>query len=308
MKTPLALLLSDIHLSKNIPVARSAESDWLKVIRRQWKLINETAKKYNVPIVIAGDIFDKWNSSPEIINLAIELFANHKIYAVPGQHDLPNHKYDQLHRSAYGVLVNANIITDLTPETSFPISKELTLYGFPWGHTPHPNHPIRKTIHLAVVHQYLWTPETGYLGAPKEVKLTTNTTKMFEGYDAVVVGDNHQHFHYKHIFNCGGFIPRRSDEHQAHTPCFGILWSTREITKHLLPTEEDKWISTIDKKETSLSLKEQKDLTSFVKMLENLGGEKLEFESTIQLYLEKNQIDNRVKELVLEVLSEDGST
>ena len=321
MKKPLAILLSDLHLSQNAPVARSAEPNWFDVIRRQWRPVNKTARKYNIPLVIAGDIFDRWNASPEVINLAIELFDAHTIYAVPGQHDLPNHCLDQIHRSAYGVLADANIIENVQPSPLYPsctridnLSKyKIYMHGFPWGHEPHPINPTKfaddpnlrseNPIHIAVVHKYIWTQGTGYTGAPEETKLTDNTVNKFAGYDAVVVGDNHQHFHHKHIFNSGSFIPRHSNEQYSHTPCYGILWSDRRITKHLLPTEEDKWISTFDIKEIS-----EVKHTEFVRMLENLGGEQLEFTSTLKLYLDKQKVTGRVKEIVMEVLEEDGTT
>lgn len=309
----IAVLLSDMHLSQTAPVARSAEPNWFDTIRRQWKPISETARKHDIPIVIAGDIFDRWNVSPEVINLAIELFTDLEIFAIPGQHDLPNHNYDQMHRSAYGVLTKSHVIENLPPKQYIEIifndsrmgkDNNLILYGYPWGYEPRPIKPRpSNSIHLAVVHKYLWIDGVGYPGAPEETRLTKNTVKMLQGYHAAVIGDNHQHFHDKHIFNCGGFIPRKSDE-RHYTPCYGVLWSDSRITKHLLPTETDKWISTFNHKEIA----KQNNLTDFVGMLESLGGEQLEFTSTVKLYLDKNRVTGRVKELVLEVLEKDEST
>jgi len=62
MKRVDAILVGDIHLRENKPICRT--DDWEKVMKTKLTLIKDTAKKYNVPVICAGDVFHTWNASP----------------------------------------------------------------------------------------------------------------------------------------------------------------------------------------------------------------------------------------------------
>jgi DNA repair exonuclease SbcCD nuclease subunit len=109
----IAILCSDIHLSERAPIARAVGQDWFTVQKRYLDQLRELKEKHNAILIVAGDVFDYWKSSPELINFAIVHMP--ECYAVPGQHDLPNHNYNDLHKSAYWTLVEAKIIKHLDP-------------------------------------------------------------------------------------------------------------------------------------------------------------------------------------------------
>ena len=106
----IAILCSDLHLSLTKPACR-ADKDWMEVQAHYLKQLEDTAG--NLPIFCAGDIFDRWNAPPELINFALRNLPDDML-CVPGQHDLPNHRLDEKHRSGYGVLSNAGKIEDLS--------------------------------------------------------------------------------------------------------------------------------------------------------------------------------------------------
>ena len=96
-KKPVALVCSDIHLCHTRPTSRSAEPDWYEAMARRLHQVDEIASYQQVPVLCAGDVFDRWNSPPELINFAIKNMP--PMWAVPGQHDLPHHRLDEVHRS-----------------------------------------------------------------------------------------------------------------------------------------------------------------------------------------------------------------
>src|SRR4051812_16800052 len=61
---------SDLHLREDTPLARK-EKDWYGVMARYLGQLGAVAYKFRSPIVYAGDIFHRWNSSAELINFAI---------------------------------------------------------------------------------------------------------------------------------------------------------------------------------------------------------------------------------------------
>lgn len=152
-----------------------------------------------LPVICAGDIFDRYNAGPELINFALAYLP--RMYAIPGQHDLPHHSYEDIRKSAYWTLVEAGKILNLEPGKPVGVGV-MQLWGFPWGT---PVEPCPETPHLgidvAVVHQYVWMKEHGYPGAPEENRVKNFLGKIV-GYDAVVVGDNHKGFKAHQILNC----------------------------------------------------------------------------------------------------------
>jgi hypothetical protein len=199
-------------------------------MKRSLDQLGGVADRLGVPIICAGDIFDRWNSPPELVNFAIRNLPD--MWAVPGQHDLPLHRMDLVHKSAYDTLVLAEKITTI-PAVGVTISDDLTAYGFGWGEEitqPCGSHGVG----LAVVHRFIWTGSYGYPGAPEDSHLK-QINKKLEGYDAAVFGDNHKGFKIGRLLNCGTFFRRKSDEID-YRPAVGILYSSGEIERRELDT------------------------------------------------------------------------
>lgn len=246
--TPIAVLASDIHLSHKRPKCR--QDDWYVAMAAHLKELGDAATDYSdyeLPIVIAGDIFDHWDAPPELIEFAIRHLP--KCYAIPGQHDLPNHDYGQIRRSAYGALMAAGIIKNLPAGKCENIPKwdgtSLVIVGVPWGHEILPHVPPMETdydgrVILAVVHAYIWDRKrNSYEGAPDDKSLGHYLPKL-ANYDAAVFGDNHKGFlakrdetwpegNLKSVLNCGGFMRRKSND-DWH-PKIGILYSDGSIKR-----------------------------------------------------------------------------
>ena len=224
----LAIFLADIHLSLKPPIWRSNEPDWLAAQARPLMEVKKLQEKYKCPVICAGDIFDRnrkiadgWNASPELINYAIEYLPDN-MYAIPGQHDLPNHQYEDIHRSAYWTLVRAGKITNLKPDGITTVgrsaSKALLLSAFPPGYEIKSENLFDKNVNniwIAITHQYRCIEGKDYPTAPGEAYFHRNETALM-GYNIIVYGDNHRGFmtdvnKKSQIFNCGTLMRRKSD-------------------------------------------------------------------------------------------------
>lgn len=240
MTHPIAVVASDIHLQPKPPRYRSNEKDWLEVQRNYiWQMADIAGK---LPIIIAGDLFDRHNPPVEFVNWAVGVFRQiGDVYCIPGQHDLPNHRYSDRLKSAYGTLVLADVITDLWQPLN--ISDELRVYPYPWEEEIQPlPYDTTDRVTLAVIHAYLWKAGASYPGAPE----SSNVGKyrdILSGYDAAVFGDNHKPFDDTgscYIFNCGGFMIRKSDDN--HRPRVGKLMSDGSIETYDLDTSKDVYL------------------------------------------------------------------
>lgn len=300
-----AVLVSDLHFSEKAPVARSAEPDWFAAQERQWVQLRDFANRHEVPIVIAGDVFDVWRASPATINFALGMMLGYRwgIYAVPGQHDLPNHSYDEIKRSAYWTLVEAGVMENLYPGRPVVAQNyKVAMHGIPWGFDIEPCQRDRYAVNLAVVHRYIWVTGKGYLDAPSESHYRV-TRDLLTGYDVAVFGDNHKGFLTTplkgcRVLNCGGFMARKSDERNAK-PSFGCLYDDGKVERVSFDISEDKWI---DSDGPAVDLGLQIDIGSLASELAALEGDTLDFVDLLTHYLDDQNVDQDVRRLVVQAL------
>ena len=166
-------------------------------------VVSGAVQELDVPVLIPGDIFDRWNAPPEAVNLAIRCLPK-GCYAIPGQHDLPYHRYEDRKRSAYWTLVEAGTLIDLEPGSRVPVrvhpsrgdrlSSDLMLHPFPWGHQVQANQdPEKEFLHVALVHAYLWSSDADRhpQADAKDQALARWQARCWDGYHVCLYGDNH---------------------------------------------------------------------------------------------------------------------
>jgi hypothetical protein len=276
-------------------------------MRRPFEQITELQQQLAVPVICAGDVFDDgWRPhkcTPELVNFALSILP--KMYAVPGQHDLPHHRYTDVNKSAYWTLVEAGKIINLVPRPYPPREINvngmiLRLHGFPWGTPPSSlDNPNDLAIEIAVCHTYVWAKDYGYPGAPKEKRIK-NLKESLRGFDFAIFGDNHQPFsvrwEHQTIINCGCFLRRKLDE-QEIIPRAWVLYSDGSYKLQYLDISQDKFISD----ETARDLKSL-DVETFVNELSSLGTVGVDFEEFVLRLLDKTQATEAVRQAVLKSL------
>jgi hypothetical protein len=272
-----------------------------------------------LPILIAGDVFDDgWRPHrcpPELINWVLGMLPP-RCYAIPGQHDLPHHRYDDIERSAYWTLVKAGKVINVPPaqfEDGFPQEfieipttkgRVLRLHGFPWGHKPMPlERPHDMAIDIALVHKYIWTKKTGYEGAKVEDRLM-RLSDSFRGYDVVVVGDNHTPFdakldHGAYVYNCGTFIRRRMVE-RAHWPSIGIIYSDGSVKRQALNIGDDKFTP-----QQPGELKQEGYFDDVIASLGDLGQSAMDYAAAVIRTMDHGQVSDGLRQRALAAMGGD---
>ena len=308
MSDVIAVVASDIHLSHKPPVARSPEPDWYEAMGRQLDELGKVAERYgDVPIIYAGDIFHRWNSPPELINFAIDRLPPG--YSIPGQHDLPNHRTEDVTRSAYWTLIKAGVLTDLNPNHPLAI-RQLFIWAFPWGTEIKPKDwedpKGGRIIHLAVCHAYIWKKGSSYPGAGEDQKIGVYR-KALEGFDCAIFGDNHKGFTAKlpkgTLMNGGTFFRRNIDE-VTYRPQIGLVHDDGTITPHYLDTSEDLFL---DEAIARSKEKEEIDMANLLDDLRKLGVDDLDFSQAVEHYLDQEKTGDETREIVLEAIGHHGS-
>lgn len=288
--TPLALLIADLHISPRPPASRGeTREEWFAAQRDYFREVKDLQHDTGAEVVIiAGDVCE-WDSSPELINFLLREMPH--AHAVPGNHDLPNHNYDQIHRSAYWTLCQSGVINNLSPYEGAVDAHPrggLWLTGFPPGF---PARGVKEDeergdgLHVAVVHDYCWKVGHSFPGAPPE-KHASAHAKAFRGFDVVVFGDNHRGFVDRGgVYNCGTFLRRTSDE-KEYRPRVGVLYDDGSVAHQYLDTSRDKFVEVED----AAGLREfGLDPEELLNELRALGDVPLNFEERVRAYLARHR-------------------
>jgi len=320
-KEVIAIACADIHLSAKAPIWRSAEPDWYTAMKRPLKELNNLQEKYDSPILCAGDIFDQWygasrKEASELINFALKYLPDN-MYCIPGQHDLPDHNYEDIGRSAYYTLVQANKIRNLgncrecypnTPNLANATYIDLRTFSFPYGSSiaTCPYKKEDEKFCIAIIHEYCWIKGHSYPGAPEENKFGKrkagiDKNNKWLGYDIVIYGDNHKGFYTQigetEIFNCGTLMRRKSDEIN-YKPQVGLIYSDGSVEPYYLDTSLDKYLDVSETKDTNTEL----DISSFIEELSKLGEAAFDFSAAIKQYFAKHKTNKNIKNIILKAM------
>jgi|15BtaG_2_1085339.scaffolds.fasta_scaffold00484_4 hypothetical protein len=306
MTKTLAIVCSDLHLWQTAPRCRAEKDTWFDVMQDhlgEVAILSGSLMEGPCPVIVAGDIFDRWYPTPEMVNFAIDSFRLMKeVYAIPGQHDLPNHRIDEMYRSAYGTLAKSGAIVDLKKPTLIGGVDGFAVYPFPWGKkiTP-PVHNHDGLLKVAVVHAYAWQEGYSYPSAPENQEVSSHLEKL-QGYDTVIFGDNHKGFDSvgsPFVFNCGGFMRRKSDE-KDYRPRVGLLQSDGTVETHYLSAADgDKFVEDAIEFEPDVG-----DFAEYFAALSETDNSLIDFETTLRRAAKEEAVRSEVEDEVMLVIDE----
>jgi hypothetical protein len=314
MRTPVvdqasdvvAAFVADLHLSLNAPAARSAEPDWLAAQERPLFQLRELLHRLgHPPLFYAGDIFDRWNVVPELINFAIEKMPPG--FAVMGNHEMPYHDRTQMNKSAYYTLAQAGVIKAV-PEGggTRPVvpgrTESVNVYGFDYGEEITPA-SSGDGLQVAVVHRYIWTKETGHPGAKDEDKAYPISQELeAKGYHVGIFGDNHKPFDLRrkgcHVVNCGAFIRRKSDEYD-YVASVVLLQADGTVLRHDLDTSQELWT---ESPQVKTQERDHSAAIDFVESLRTDASSSVSFREAMTRYMEANDLDEGTKTVLHRIM------
>jgi DNA repair exonuclease SbcCD nuclease subunit len=256
------------------------------------------------PIFCAGDVFDRYNPPPELINFAIE--AMPMMFSIPGQHDLPQHRYSGICQSAYWTLVEAGKLVDLVAEESRSF-KGFDLYPFPWGYDPADFDPSLDAEtdkkRIALVHKYIWKKGSSYPNAPGSSHVQTCFRRWGKNFDLVVSGDNHKPFTYfrekkARMINCGSLM-RRAIDQIDHSPWAYVLFSDWLIEIKTLNDPKDVMLTREEVKQVDTSALSELDMVQIMKELQELGDDdSLKYQEIVDRMVDRLEPHKMVREII----------
>lgn len=295
------ILTADWHLRSDVPVCRT--DDYMNAQKRKLNTICELAKKHVCKVVIAGDVFHKWNASIEAMRLLVDIpILTDEFRAIAGNHDLPQHNLGLFDKSALGLLSASNVIEclgSLNKVFEDYADCDFIVNGSSFGESPryveaNPTHRQVLVWHTMTYKNVLPFPGCEAMDAK-------SVLKKYPHYDLIVTGDNHNTFVEEYegrILVNPGSLMRMTADQVNHKPCV-FLWHAEDnsVEQVFLPIEDN--VITRD----HIERKEARD-KRFDEFLSKMteGMDELSFEDALTRYIEVNGMSEEVKRILLESL------
>jgi len=289
-KKAVVILTSDIHLAEKKPICRG-EIDWLEFQREKLTWLADLKKKLDCELIIAGDLFDKYSTSHELMNMAVDALP--PCHIICGNHELKFHSMDLFDKSCLGSLTRYDKFTLMKEPL---IIGKYEFVGFNFGDEFKAYEGDK--IGVAVCHELCWEKEL-YPGCDKKGNVK-NIVKQLYGFDYVSIGDNHEKF-ITHVGDVTvvnhGSLMRLTAKQIDYQPSVWVLYDDGSVESIDVPIENDK-IS-----REHLELKEICDsrIKDFVSGLkESKLSVDLNFIENLKINLATNKIDDSIIELLEE--------
>lgn len=228
---PDLILTADWHLREDTPACRVDDfqaAQWRKV-----EVIREAASRYGCPVVVAGDLFDSWRCSHELVNRLLNTLPR-RLWTVPGQHELPYHRITGLNQSPLATLARARVgVEVMTGGTPFGMT-EIPTGGYGYGEALRDG-PLPEVL---VWHRMVWAGRPPYPGAPAGGEAGRVLDVLAgRGVRLLVTGDNHQPFTLcrggVRLVNCG-CLTRQTVDEANHQPGYWLWWRKTNETQYVL--------------------------------------------------------------------------
>jgi DNA repair exonuclease SbcCD nuclease subunit len=288
-KKPTAILTADWHLREDQPVCRT-DNFW----EVQWKKLNfikDLARINNCPVLLAGDLFNHWKPSPQLLtetikNIPIQFSEEPAVSMIYGNHDLPQWNLSLSYKCGAYTLKKANIIN--------------ILRGIHWTEQPDIDQRPTTVFGYGVI---LWHVMTFPAGKPPWPGCTDMTAEeildKYPQFDLIVTGHNHKTFVVEkdgRLLVNPGSLTRQTADQADHHPCV-FLWYAEDNTveKVIIPHQEEGVIS-----REHITQKEERDgrIDRFISQLSSEYRVGLSFEENLERFKQKNDIGQPVMEII----------
>lgn len=295
---PDAILTADLHIRDTIPECRI--DDFIEAQTKKLLFLKKLQEEYNVPVLVAGDIFHHWKPNPWLISYALNYLPDGLI-GIPGQHDLPAHNMDNFEKCGLNTLAQAGKIHVLINDSIYKHRMLSAIVGFPWGMELRGT-TITGKYRIAIIHHLVYKGIPPFPGAENVGGTARSIIKKMKGFDLIVSGDNHQTFVEEYngrlLVNPGSFM-RTTAAQIDHKPCV-FLWEakTNGIEQVFLPIEKN----VISRDHIDLKKQRNERIDAFIDKLEDDVEIGFSFEKNMTEYLSKNKIPKDVEKIIWEVL------
>jgi len=288
-----AIFTADWHLREDSPICRTdnfQNAQWNKV-----DFISDLQRKYNCPIIHAGDLFDHWKPSPYLLTQTIQHLPE-RFWTIYGNHDLPQHNLELAYKTGINTLEQACL------EKGFAILYD----GVHWLQEPNNNSYLNYFDLIRKV--CIWHVMT-YQGKQPWPNCTDLSAKQilekYPQFDLIVTGHNHTAFveelDGRLLVNPGSLTRQEADKEKHKPRVYLYYMQENKVTPVYLPIKQDvisrEHIEKIEQRDNRIS--------AFVERLNTEWETSLSFEENLERFEKENNIRKSVMQLIRKAIEDE---
>lgn len=288
---------ADIHLRSDKPSCRKeSEEEWINVQMNKLLFMISYAQENDALVILAGDVCHRATGWPSWFFVRVmETLSDTgiELVAIPGQHDMPYHQFENIRKSNLGVLYESCFIQNVS-------KKWFNIAYFPWGE----DIEERSMANIAVAHIMTIEGEDKELFPGQLQKGGAFTAKKllqdFPNYELIITGDNHKSFTIEYegrtLVNPGSMTRQRTNE--THEPGFYVYDTNSYTVKRItFPHEKDVFVYNSGKEMLAQWGGNAEAVKQLLEEMEN--GEELNFRTALEAYFVKHKTRADVQKKIL---------
>jgi predicted phosphodiesterase len=284
MKTPDAILTADLHEREDQPVCRT-DNSFVDTLLSKLLWLKCLQEKYQCPVINAGDVGNHWKMSPWMLSQLIINLPD-DFWSCLGNHDLPQHNLELVHKCAFNTLT---------------LAKKIKPIHYHWGERAWPDHLpekpslIIKGRRILVWHVMVWLGEEPWPNC--EDPNAEELLKALKDFDLIVTGHNHRPFITERkgrlLVNPGSLSRQKANE--THSPRVYLWWADENRVKPVyVPINDD----VITRGHIDKEVHRDNRLEAFVTRLETDWEVGLSYEENLKRFERENLVRRPVMDIV----------
>jgi DNA repair exonuclease SbcCD nuclease subunit len=279
------------------------DDNWLETQRAALACLAAYAGQYKADILVIGDIFHSTNETTnEVIGLVQELALllnkiDRRLYILAGNHDLPQHNLDNIHRSAFQILLNSKNIFHLDQLKLNDGKHSVKVSAANFG--------ADDVLDAEIVFKHiLCFPENEKIPPSDKIVKPSELFTQFNNAKYIFTGDYHRNFVYtkgktKKLLNPGCLLKQAADMIDYEPSVFLIDFENGELTYKTCPIPDNEKLVTDEYLETEKERNSR--IEAFIERIRENGQVTFDFIENIHNLMKNNEIDNEVKKIIMEL-------
>ena len=260
---PLFAFCADVHLRGDVPKARIDKEEYIGRMWAKWDAMMTYCHEEGIPLIIAGDLGNgaEWSCSL-LVNTITNIDKEVKIYVIPGQHDIFNHRPETWRQGGLGVLHFANVIKVMLSETM--IIRNTKVQFIPYARKRQKYLKSNARYNVLVMHRLI-TKQLVPHKSDLALKVLTDNPE----YDLIIVGDNHQAFVERfagRVLISPGSMMREKANQVTHKPKFYVWYDNGTYESMRFLIVED----VLTREHIEVKERKEKRIQKYVRRLENV--------------------------------------
>ena len=283
------ILTADWHLRTDVPICRKeTEEEWYQQQALILSFISRMANEHKAKLCIVGDIFHRAKSENKLVNLLLSnVQVKQGIYAIAGNHDLPEHSWMNAGDSSFGTLWLSHKI-ELLEEIGSANNFNQLFRG--------------KNEELVFTHQ-LVLDDKAKLSRIKGAKTPQQMMDEFPKAKLICTGDGHSTIIYKkkdRLLINPGSITRQTADQKDHKPA--IFFIDTEDFESLERIELPDHGEVSDEHRRKAEEKEER-ISAFVEKIAKTKNVSMDFEQNVKNAIAETEMDSDTEKTIYKLLN-----